>query len=98
MNFDLTEEQIMIRNLMKDFAKSEIIPKARDDDRNERFPDDILEKMAPLGLLGARLPKEYGGIDIDHVSYAIMIEEIGYASFALRSIVAAHVSLFQQTG
>jgi len=97
MDFDLTEEQIMIRNLMKDFAKNEIIPKMRDDDRNERFPADILEKMAPLGLLGAPLPEEYGGMGIDHVAYALMIEELGYASFALRSIVSAHISLFQQT-
>jgi butyryl-CoA dehydrogenase len=97
MDFDLTEEQIMIRNLMKDFAKNEIIPKMRDDDRNERFPTDILEKMAPLGLLGAPLPEEYGGMGIDHVAYALMIEELGYASFALRSIVSAHISLFQQT-
>ena len=97
MDFDLTEEQIMIRNLMRDFAKKEILPKARDDDRNERFPGDILEKMAPLGLLGAPLPEEYGGMGIDHIAYSLMIEEIGYASFALRSIVSAHISLFQQT-
>jgi len=97
MDFDLTEEQIMIRNLMKDFAKNEIIPKARDDDRNERFPGDILEKMAPLGLLGAPLPEEYGGMGIDHIAYILMMEELGRASFALRSIVSVHISLFQQT-
>jgi len=87
----------MIRNLMKDFAKNEIIPKARDDDRNERFPGDILEKMAPLGLLGAPLPEEYGGMGIDHIAYILMMEELGRASFALRSIVSVHISLFQQT-
>lgn len=97
MDFDLTEEQIMVRNLMKDFAKNEIIPKARDDDRNERFPWDILDKMAHLGFLGAPLPEEYGGMGIDHIAYALMIEELGYASFALRSIVSVHISLFQQT-
>jgi alkylation response protein AidB-like acyl-CoA dehydrogenase len=97
MDFDLTEEQIMIRNLIKDFAEKEIIPKARDDDRNGRFPSDILDKMAHLGLLGAPLPEEYGGMGIDHIAYALMIEELGRASFALRSIVSAHISLFQQT-
>jgi len=97
MDFDLTEEQIMIRNLIKDFAEKEIIPKARDDDRNERFPADILDKMAQLGLLGAPLPEEYGGMGIDHIAYTLMIEELGRASFALRSIVSAHISLFQQT-
>ena len=97
MDFDLTEEQIMIRNLMRNFAKNEIIPKASDDDRNERFPGDILEKMATLGLLGAPLPEEYGGMGIDNIAYTLMIEELGYASFALRSIVSVHVSLFQKT-
>jgi butyryl-CoA dehydrogenase len=97
MDFDLTEEQIMIRNLMRDFAKKEILPKARDDDRNERFPGDILDKMAHLGFLGAPLPEEYGGMGIDHIAYILMIEELGRASFALRSIVSVHISLFQQT-
>jgi len=97
MNFDLTEDQIMIRNLMRDFAKNEIIPQAQDDDRNQRFPKEILDKMAPLGLLGAPLPEEYGGMGIDHIAYELMIEELGYASFALRSAVSAHISLFQQT-
>ncbi len=97
MDFDLTEDQIMIRNLMKDFAEKEILPKARDDDRNERFPKDILDKMAPLGFLGAPLPEEYGGLGIDTIAYILMIEELGRVSFALRSIVSVHVSLFQQT-
>jgi butyryl-CoA dehydrogenase len=97
MDFDFTEDQIMIRNLMKDFAEKEILPKARDDDRNERFPKDILDKMAPLGFLGAPLPEEYGGLGIDTIAYILMIEELGRVSFALRSIVSVHVSLFQQT-
>ncbi len=97
MDFDLTEDQIMIRNLMRDFAEKEILPKARDDDRNERFPKDILDKMAPLGFLGAPLPEEYGGLGIDAIAYILMIEELGRVSFALRSIVSVHVSLFQQT-
>ncbi len=97
MDFDLTEEQIMIRNLMKDFAKNEILPKARDDDRDERFPRDILDKIAPLGLFGAPLPEEYGGMGIDHIAYVLMMEELGRVSFALRSIVSVHISLFQLT-
>ena len=97
MDFDLTEEQIMIRNLMADFAKNEILPNVRDDDRNERFPTDILDKMAHLGFLGAPLPEEYGGMGIDHIAYTLMIEELARASFALRSIVSVHISLFQQT-
>ncbi len=97
MDFDFTEEQIMIRNLMKDFAEKEILPTVRDDDRNERFPKDILEKMAQLGFLGAPLPEEYGGLGIDNIAYILMIEELGRVSFALRSIISVHISLFQQT-
>ena len=97
MDFDFSEEQTMIRNLVRDFAEKEIIPRARDDDRSERFPWDILEKMAPLGLLGAPLPEQYGGMGIDHMAYMLMIEELGRASFALRSIISSHISLAQQT-
>lgn len=97
MDFDLNEEQTMVRNMVREFAEREVIPLAREDDRTERFPWDILEKMAPLGLLGAPVPPEYGGMGLDYLSYAIMIEEIGRASFSLRSIISAHISLAQQT-
>jgi alkylation response protein AidB-like acyl-CoA dehydrogenase len=53
--------------------------------------------MAPLGLLGAPLPEEYGGMGIDHIAYVLMMEELGRVSFALRSIVSVHISLFQLT-
>lgn len=97
MDFDLNEEQTMVRNMMRDFADREVVPLAREDDRTERFPWDIIEKMSPLGLLGAPVLPEYGGMGLDNLSYAIMIEEIGRASFSLRSIVSAHISLASQT-
>ncbi|MFH1485959.1 MAG: acyl-CoA dehydrogenase family protein [Chloroflexota bacterium] len=97
MDFDLNEEQTMVRNMVRDFAEREVVPLARDDDRAERFPWDVIEKMAPLGLLGTPIPAEYGGMGLDHISYAITIEEMGRASFSLRSIISAHVSLAQQT-
>lgn len=97
MDFDLNEEQTMVRNMVKDFVEREVIPNAREDDRTERFPWDVIEKMSPLGLLGGPIPPEYGGMGLDYLSYAITIEEIGRASFSLRSIVSAHISLAQQT-
>ncbi|MBI2906371.1 MAG: acyl-CoA dehydrogenase family protein [Chloroflexi bacterium] len=97
MDFELNEEQTMVRNMVKEFVEKEVRPIAREDDRTERFPWDIIEKMAPLGLLGAPIPPEYGGMGLDYLSYAICIEEIGRASFSLRSIVSSHTSLAEQT-
>src|SRR5438309_47142 len=62
MDFDLTSEQQQIRKLAKDFADREIAPGARERDRSETFPKDVLSKMAPLGLLGGPVPEQYGGI------------------------------------
>lgn len=96
MDFELTEEQSMIRNMVRDFAEKEIIPVAREYDRQERFPWEIVDKMASLGWLGALLPAEYGGMGIDYISYFLMMEEIGRASFSLHEIVSAHISLVEK--
>src|SRR2546430_17220239 len=61
MDFDLTSEQQQIRKLAKDFADREIAPGARERDRAEKFPAEVLKKMAPLGLLGGPVPEQYGG-------------------------------------
>ena len=93
MDLDLTEEQEMIRRVTRDFAEREIIPVIRDYDRAERFPWEIIRKMAPLGLLGAPVPEQYGGMGIDAVSYAVMMEELGRADTSLRTTVSVHSSL-----
>ncbi|MBI4297713.1 MAG: acyl-CoA dehydrogenase family protein [Chloroflexi bacterium] len=97
MDFDLSEEQLMVRQMARDFAEKEIIPTARQLDREERFPWEILKKMAPLGFLGAGTSPKYGGMGLDWVSYCLLTEEVGRASFALRSIISAHMSLTAQT-
>src|SRR3954470_19945912 len=79
MDFDLTPEQEQIRKLAHDFADKEIAPGARERDRAEKFPADVLKKMAPLGLLGGPVPEEYGGMGVDYISHAIITEEIGRA-------------------
>lgn len=93
MDFDLTEEQEMVRRLVRDFAEREIIPVIRDYDRAESFPWEIIHKMAPLGLLGAPLPQEYGGMGVDFITYAIIIEELGRADTSLRTTISVHCSL-----
>jgi len=97
MDLDLNEQQLMVRQTVRDFADKEIIPVSRQLDREERFPTEIVKKMSALGFMGAPISQDYGGMGLDTVSYSLLIEEIGRANFGLRSIVSAHLSLIGQT-
>ena len=97
MDFDLSPEQHSIRKLARDFADKEIAPGARERDRNEIFPKDILAKMAPLGLLGGPVPERYGGIGLDYVSHALVTEEIGRADSSVRTTLSVQISLVELT-
>lgn len=76
MDFSLTEEQRAVVELAARFAEKEIAPRVRDYDREERFPLEIYEKMGGLGLTGGVVPERYGGADMSHVTYALMIMEL----------------------
>ena len=96
MDFDLTDEQTMFRNMAREFGERHIVPVASDDDRSGRFPLDIVKAMAPLGLLSAPIPQEYGGLGTDNICYGIICEEIARASASVfTSSLTVHVSLFQ---
>ncbi len=97
MDFDLTPEQEQIRKLARDFADKEIAPGARERDRAERFPHDVLKKMAPLGLLGGPVPEEYGGMGVDFIAHAIITEEIGRADSSVRTTLSVQISLVEMT-
>jgi len=97
MDFDLSSEQQEIRKLAKDFADREIAPGARERDRSEIFPKDVLAKMAPLGLLGGPVPEKYGGIGIDYVSHALVTEEIGRVDSSVRTTLSVQISLVELT-
>src|SRR3989442_9378871 len=97
MDFDLTSEQQQIRKLAKDFADREIAPGARDRDRSETFPKDVLSKMAPLGLLGGPVPEQYGGVGGDYVSHALITEEIGRLPSSVPTTLSVQVSLVELT-
>ncbi len=91
MIVSLSEEQVMLRNMARQFATQTIEPVTMDDDRNEHFPREILTEMAGLGFLGAMTPQEYGGSGLDHISYAVIIEEIAHASLAIAmSVFCGH--------
>lgn len=93
MEFELNEEQRMVRDMVHDFAQKEIAPRAAQIDKTEEFPADNMQKMAELGLLGLPYPEEYGGGGGDYLSYAIAVEEIARACGSTALIYAAHVSL-----
>jgi butyryl-CoA dehydrogenase len=93
MDFDLGEEQRLVRDMVRDFAAKEIAPRAAEVDKTEEFPADNIRKMAELGLLGLPYPEEYGGGGGDYLSYAIAVEEIARACGSTALIYAAHVSL-----
>ena len=93
MNFDLTDEQKAIQSLAREFAQNEVRPRAEEMDREERFPYDLVKKMAELGFMGLPFPEEYGGAGADTVSYALAVMEIARADASTAITMAAHVSL-----
>ncbi|MFC0561122.1 acyl-CoA dehydrogenase [Halalkalibacter alkalisediminis] len=93
MNFLLTEEQEMIRKMVRDFANKEVAPSAAERDEEERFDRAIFDKMAELGLTGIPWPEEYGGIGADYMSYVIAVEELSRVCASTGVTLSAHTSL-----
>ncbi|MFQ6015420.1 MAG: acyl-CoA dehydrogenase [Anaerolineae bacterium] len=93
MDFELTEEQRLIRDTVRDFAQNEIAPIARHTDETGEFPWETFKKMGELGLMGLPWPEKYGGAGADTLSYAIAVEEISKACGSTGLTYAAHVSL-----
>jgi len=96
MDFSLSSEQQMIKNMVREFAEKEIVPNASkldDTGHHGQFPWETIKKMAALNLMGMQVPSEYGGPGLDYISYCIAIEEISRASGGIGLIMAAHNSL-----
>ncbi|MEJ7731488.1 MAG: acyl-CoA dehydrogenase family protein [Polyangiaceae bacterium] len=94
MDFDLTEEQELVRQTARDFANREIEPKAAELDKTGRWPTEIVARMAELGFLGLAIPPELGGAGLDHVSYALVVEELSRACASCGVIMSVNNSLF----
>ncbi len=94
MDFQLTEEQRLIRDTARDFAAREVAPKAAELDKSGRWPEEIVKQMAELGFLGMAIPTEYGGGGLDTLSYAIAMEEISAACASCGVIMSVNNSLF----
>jgi butyryl-CoA dehydrogenase len=95
MYLELTDEQRAVREMARKFAEEYIVPVARDNDVHERFPGDIIAKMGELGLLGGPVPLEYGGAGLDHISHALVTEEIGKACSSVRTTISVQISLVE---
>lgn len=93
MDFKLTEQQRMIRDAARDFAKKEIAPHAAQWDRDEKFPADVVKKMGELGFMGINVPETYGGAGMDMVSYVLAMEEISAACASCGVIMSVNNSL-----
>ncbi|MBX3203931.1 MAG: acyl-CoA dehydrogenase [Labilithrix sp.] len=94
MDFDLTEEQRLVRDTARDFAAREIAPKAAEIDKSGRWPAEIVAKMAELGFLGVAIPQENGGAGLDALTYALVMEEISAACASCGVIMSVNNSLF----
>ncbi len=93
MDFELTDEQQLIRDAVREFAETEVTPIAAELDRDHRFPHELLPKLAEMNLMGMPYPEKEGGAGADYVSYVIAIEEISRACASTGIIVSAHTSL-----
>jgi short/branched chain acyl-CoA dehydrogenase len=93
VNFELTDEQQLIRDTVREFALTRVAPVAEELDREARFPYELVAEMAELGLMGIPIPEEYGGAGSDTVSYAIAVEELTRIDSSVAITVAAHTSL-----
>jgi len=93
IDFDLTEEQRLLEQSVREWGAREVAPKIRELDRQHRFDKNILPQMAALGLLGCSVPQEYGGAGMDYISLGIVSEELEYVDTSLRVIMSVHAGL-----
>lgn len=93
MNFDLTAEQIQVRDMVREFAAREVAPYIQEWDAKVEFHREVLDKMGELGILGLPIPERYGGLGLDYVSLALACEELEYVDTFLRVIMSVHVGL-----
>ncbi|MCE3266312.1 MAG: mmgC15 [Solirubrobacterales bacterium] len=93
MDLELTDEQRLISESAREFADKEIVPRVRDNDRAERFDRELASKMGEVGYLGAPVSEDYGGRGLDYVGYALIVEQVGRADSAARTVVSVQTSL-----
>src|ERR1700737_1421298 len=93
MDFELTDEQRLIKDTAREFTDGEIVERSRENARNHHFDLEIVSKIAHQGYLGAIIPQEYGGAGLDYVSYGLIVEEIGRGDSSVRTVISVQTSL-----
>jgi hypothetical protein len=93
MDFDLTDEQRLIKDTAREFTDKEIVLQSRENARNHHFDTELVKKVAAQGYLGAIVPQEYGGAGLDYFSYGLVVEEIGRGDSAIRTVISVQTSL-----
>jgi butyryl-CoA dehydrogenase len=93
MDFELTDEQRLVRETARSFTDAEIVAQSRENARNHHFDTDLVKKIADQGYLGAIVPQEYGGAGLDYITYGLVVEEIGRGDSAMRTVISVQTSL-----
>src|SRR5258708_6071907 len=93
MDFELTDEQRLIKQTAREFTDNELVERTRENARNHHFDLELVTKIAEQGYLGAIVPPEYGGAGLDYVSYGLIVEEIGRGDSAIRTVISVQTSL-----
>jgi len=93
MDFDLTDEQRLIKQTAREFTDNEIVLQSRENARNHHFDLEMVRKVADQGYLGAIVPQEYGGAGLDYFSYGLVVEEIGRGDSSVRTVISVQTSL-----
>jgi len=97
VDFDLSDDQSLIKQTAREFTDREVVPRAGENSRNHHFDLDLVGRIAAQGYLGAIVPEEYGGAGLDYVTYAIICEEIGRGCSAMRTVISVQTSLVCST-
>lgn len=93
MNFELSEEHLLVRETIRDFSENELGPGASERDENQIFPTEQIKKLGELGFMGVAIPEKYGGSELDTQSFVITIEELSRVDASAGVIVAVNNSL-----
>ncbi|WP_416439961.1 acyl-CoA dehydrogenase family protein [Leeuwenhoekiella sp. A16] len=93
MDFSLSEEHLMIRDAAREFAKTELLPGVIERDEQQHFPKELIKKMGDMGFMGMMVPVEYGGGDMDAISYVLVMEELSKVDASASVIVSVNNSL-----
>lgn len=93
MNFSFSQEQMLLKQMLREFALNEVKPIAAEIDEEERFPEETVEKMVKIGMMGIPFPKQYGGAGANYLEYAMAVEELSRVCATTGVILSAHTSL-----